>query len=172
MVNRPRGLRWGRTLEPMRAPSIEASLQDNRAKTPWRVLCPQHGPVFLSHEEYEAQMNASAHPWCCPLFEVANPSDPKSGPAICGAAAEWDDAWYDQWCADAQGTEVRTKTIEGCLACNTDPKEREMMRSMLAERGIRVEPVPTSGHGNAVVCPRCNQAWILLPRDEDQPLPS
>lgn len=61
-------------------------------------------------------------------------------------------------------SEEPEKGPEGCVGCN--PEEIE---PMLEERGIQVESVPTSQHGwrDVIVCPKCGQAWLLMPRDDD-----
>ena len=40
---------------------------------------------------------------------------------------------------------------------------------MLEEHGIQVESVPSSQHSwrDVIVCKRCGQAWLLMPRDDD-----
>jgi len=62
---------------------------------------------------------------------------------------------------------------DGCLACNEDEAERARLQALLDRRGIRVERVPTSRHAwkDVVVCRRCGQAWLLMPRDEDPKKP-
>jgi hypothetical protein len=49
-------------------------------ETPWAVICPKHGRVFLSEQEYIAQMRRADRLWEC----------------LCGREAEWDDANYDE----------------------------------------------------------------------------
>jgi len=76
----------------------------DREKTAWRVICPQHGPVFLTRVEYNAQMMAPNNRWACPAWEEGDPKDSEDpGPGICGATASWDDAWYDMWMDDQDG---------------------------------------------------------------------
>lgn len=75
----------------------------DRQKTAWRVRCPIHGPVFLTEEEYTAQMMRPDAKWACPAFEEGdktNPADP--GPGVCGETCTWDDAWYEAWMDDLQ----------------------------------------------------------------------
>lgn len=51
--------------------------------TPYAVLCRVHGRVFLTHDEYQRQMQRAGDVWRCPLNH-------------CGRAAEWDDDNYDR----------------------------------------------------------------------------
>jgi hypothetical protein len=51
-----------------------------RKQTPWAVLCPTHGQVFLTDAEYDKQMDDPETLWTCP---------------ICGERAEWDDDNYE-----------------------------------------------------------------------------
>lgn len=72
-----------------------------REKTPWRVICPHHGPVCLTREEYTAQMMRPGSRWECPAWDDGDPKDPNDvGPGICGAEASWDDHWYEMWTGD------------------------------------------------------------------------
>jgi len=57
-----------------------------RKQTPWAVICPEHGQVFLTDEEYDAQMDAPDAVWRCP----------------CGQRAEWDDDNYEAMARDAE----------------------------------------------------------------------
>jgi hypothetical protein len=53
-----------------------------RKPTPWAVICPTHGKVFLDGEEYFAQVEWDAVAdisWVCP---------------ICDSDSEWDDDNY------------------------------------------------------------------------------
>jgi hypothetical protein len=50
--------------------------------TPWAVICRQHGKQFLTHEEYQYQMNRPDSLWMCP---------------ICGESAWWDDDNYEAY---------------------------------------------------------------------------
>jgi hypothetical protein len=59
------------------------------SETPWAVYCPKHGKVFLTRDEYEAQMDAVNTPWTCP--RECGP--PEVG--ICGEPSEWDDLNYE-----------------------------------------------------------------------------
>lgn len=49
--------------------------------TPWRLRCPTHGFVFLTEEQYSAQMLKPNNVWKCPH---------------CFASSSWDDAWYEK----------------------------------------------------------------------------
>jgi len=78
--------------------------KEDREKTAWRVICPHHGPVFLTREEYMAQMKAPNNKWECTAFDMGNPKDPDDvGPGVCGAKASWDDHWYEMWMDDLNG---------------------------------------------------------------------
>jgi len=78
-----------------------------REKTAWRVVCPEHGPVFLTQREYQRQMSAFNSEWTCPAWEDGDPTDPRAaGPGICGQLCRWDDSWHEMWMGDAQGPEA------------------------------------------------------------------
>lgn len=49
--------------------------------TPWAVLCPEHGRVYISEENYQSQMDCPNTTWRCP----------------CGQEAFWDDANYERY---------------------------------------------------------------------------
>ncbi len=51
-------------------------------ETPWAVICPNHGEVFLTHEQYMAQMYEVDVMWKCP---------------ICSEYSEWNDENFDEW---------------------------------------------------------------------------
>ena len=53
--------------------------------TPWAVLCPTHGRVFLTKLHYDKQLSEVDARWSCPR---------------CGALAEWDDDNYEQYLDD------------------------------------------------------------------------
>ena len=57
--------------------------------TPYAVFCPEHGRVYLTEAEYDAQMDRPDSGWMCP--EECGP--PNVG--ICGAISEFDDATYE-----------------------------------------------------------------------------
>lgn len=48
--------------------------------SPFRVICPEHGPVHLDGTEYLHQLDRPNRPWRCPR---------------CGSEAAWDDPWYE-----------------------------------------------------------------------------
>ena len=48
-------------------------------RTPWAVICTEHGQVFLTFEEYIRQLDKPNSIWTCPK---------------CGEAAPWDDDHY------------------------------------------------------------------------------
>ena len=45
-------------------------------RTPWAVICPNHGQAFLSREQYNYQMDLPNALWFCPE---------------CGEVSNWDD---------------------------------------------------------------------------------
>jgi len=49
-------------------------------ETPWRLNTHCHGDVYLTREQYAAQLNAADRLWCCPHD---------------GNTASWDDNWYE-----------------------------------------------------------------------------
>ncbi len=49
--------------------------------TPYAVICPRHGKVFLSHQEYDEQMRHGDSRWACP----------------CGLEASFDDAHWESF---------------------------------------------------------------------------
>jgi hypothetical protein len=53
--------------------------------TPYAVLCPKHGKVVLTGEQYDEQMNQPDSLWVCP---------------DCGERAEWDDDHHESWYED------------------------------------------------------------------------
>jgi hypothetical protein len=76
---------------------------NEREKTAWRLHCPYHGIVYLTREEYMAQMAAPDSKWKCPAFDNGDPTDPNDpGPGVCGAVSSWDDHWYEAWMDDLQ----------------------------------------------------------------------
>lgn len=56
------------------------------AKTRWAVRCPVHGLVYLTREQYDAQMNDADALWRCPVVHDAE---------VCGQDAAWDDDTYE-----------------------------------------------------------------------------
>lgn len=77
---------------------------EDREETPWRLLCPRHGKVFLTREEYEAQTSSPDALWQCPALDMGDPSDLDDvGPGVCGAKSRWDDAWFDRYCEVVEG---------------------------------------------------------------------
>lgn len=49
-------------------------------RSPYVVLCDDHGQQFLTAEEYDYQMSRPDSPWRCPR---------------CGESAQWDDDEYE-----------------------------------------------------------------------------
>jgi hypothetical protein len=58
--------------------------------TPWAVICPQHGRVYLTNDEYRVQLDRPNAGWEC--TEVVTGTAPV-GP--CGEESEWDDENYE-----------------------------------------------------------------------------
>jgi len=56
-----------------------------------RIICPEHGPVFLSEADYWAQMRNPDARWVCHEFCTSPPE--AMGP--CGAICEFDDDYFD-----------------------------------------------------------------------------
>lgn len=52
-------------------------------RTPWAVFCIAHGQVFLTHHEYNRQMNHANAFWECPYAECDQ------------RRVDWDDKNYD-----------------------------------------------------------------------------
>jgi hypothetical protein len=61
------------------------------APTPWAVICPQHGRVYLTREEYRVQMNRPNSGWECTEVVIEGPAP--IGP--CSNDSEWDDENYE-----------------------------------------------------------------------------
>jgi hypothetical protein len=57
---------------------------------------------------------------------------------------------------------------EGCLGCNPDE-----VQPLLDEHGITVESIPTPQNPSTdiLVCKKCGQAWLLMPRVSDTKKP-
>lgn len=56
--------------------------RESSEPTGFAVICPEHGRVFLSEEEYDRQLSRPDSTWKCPR---------------CGKASEWDEDNYDAW---------------------------------------------------------------------------
>lgn len=54
----------------------------SETKTPYAVVCRDHGQRFLTKESYAYQMDRPDNKWICP---------------VCGDVAEWDDANYEEY---------------------------------------------------------------------------
>jgi hypothetical protein len=65
---------------------------DKGTETGWAVLCPIHGRVYLTYEEYGSQVNRPNAGWTCPAMD----SDPERF-GLCGSPSEWDDLTYEEW---------------------------------------------------------------------------
>jgi hypothetical protein len=63
----------------------------SRYRSPYRVRCPEHGFVYLTPQNYSAQLSRADDCWRCP---------------ICLSYAHWDDEWYDDhieaWCTESE----------------------------------------------------------------------
>ena len=68
-------------------------MSERRKQTPWAVVCREHGQVFLTDKEYDAQMDDPDALWKCPL---------------CGRQAEWDDDNYEAMARDDDFAEEGT----------------------------------------------------------------
>ena len=57
---------------------------------------------------------------------------------------------------------------EGCVGCNPDE-----VQPLLDKHGIQVEsvPVPKQAWSDVVICQKCGQAWLLMPREDDESKP-
>lgn len=60
------------------------------ARTSWAVRCPVHGLVYLTSDQYHAQLAQVGSRWRCPAAAVGG----KHAEA-CGREAAWDDATYE-----------------------------------------------------------------------------
>lgn len=59
--------------------------------TPWAVICPHHGRVYLTEEEYRAQLDRPDEEWVCPVMVTDGEM-----PGPCGLGAEFDDENYEE----------------------------------------------------------------------------
>lgn len=50
-------------------------------KSPYRLICPIHGPTLITLENYNSQMSRQDLPWVCP---------------ICGTVSPFDDDYYEE----------------------------------------------------------------------------
>lgn len=50
-------------------------------QTPWAIICPVHGQVFLSEKEYLRQLSKPDAKWTC----------------YCGEVSDWDDDNYEEY---------------------------------------------------------------------------
>jgi hypothetical protein len=53
---------------------------------------------------------------------------------------------------------------DGCLSCN--PEQSQEYLDKLRALDIHVEPIPTPTNitPDVIVCSRCEQAWLLMPK--------
>lgn len=65
-------------LEKMRPPDGTPAVAQER--TPYAVICPEHGQKFMTHDEYMRQMCAPDSRWACP---------------DCGRVSQFDDDNYE-----------------------------------------------------------------------------
>lgn len=129
----------------------------DREDTPWRILCPRHGPVCLTKEEYAGQMSAAARGWECPAFDEGDPDDPDDvGPGVCGARSEWDDEWHDEQMEkereedDARfERDLRAVFGERCGEFSDDLRSRLHRLWVFGQDpvAVRVPATPEEGHG-------------------------
>jgi hypothetical protein len=65
-------------------------------------------------------------------------------------------------------TEAPDNAPEGCVGCNPDE-----VQPLLDKHNIQVEavPVPKAGWSDVVICQKCGQAWLLMPRESDDTKP-
>lgn len=62
----------------------------SKERTPWAVICPVHGQVFLTEQEYDHQMNKANALWMCPIC-----------PPYLSKNVTWDDDNYEMdWIDD------------------------------------------------------------------------
>lgn len=54
---------------------------------------------------------------------------------------------------------------DGCLNCNRE--QRQLYLDKLRALEIHVEPVPMTLSSDVVVCRRCGQAWLIMPREQN-----
>jgi hypothetical protein len=59
--------------------------------TPWAVICPQHGRVYLTNDEYRVQLDRPNAGWECTQAVLEEPLPV----GVCGEEAEWDDENYE-----------------------------------------------------------------------------
>jgi hypothetical protein len=59
---------------------VKAEDAISEVATPWAVICPRHGQVFMNADGYFRQMDFTDSKWICPK---------------CGANAEWDDENFE-----------------------------------------------------------------------------
>jgi hypothetical protein len=77
-----RGLTDQQIFHPRMDPaSVRRKTMSSHEPTPYAVTCRTHGRVFLTFEEYMAQMSAPHSLWACP---------------DCGDTAYWDDDNYER----------------------------------------------------------------------------
>lgn len=64
---------------------------ESAVPTPHAVLCPAHGRVFLTREEYRWQMSKADTGWTCPRMSA----DDDLG--LCGRRSRFDDDTHEEW---------------------------------------------------------------------------
>lgn len=55
---------------------------------------------------------------------------------------------------------------DGCLSCNREQRSRYLVELEALEIHIEAVPTPTLANPNIVVCRRCGQAWLLMPKQQ------
>jgi hypothetical protein len=63
---------------------------DRGQRSPWAVLCPVHGRVFLESDEYGRQMSRGDVAWSCPAWDSE-----ESRFGLCGYPSIWDDDTHE-----------------------------------------------------------------------------
>lgn len=58
--------------------------------TPWAIICPEHGLVYLTNDEYRVQLDRPNVGWEC--TEMVLEQTPVG---ICGEESEWDHENYE-----------------------------------------------------------------------------
>jgi len=60
-------------------------------KTPWAILCPSDGKVYLTKAQYHKQMMSPNKKWDCPE---------------CGMTSEWDDDNFESYHESEEGSTI------------------------------------------------------------------
>ena len=65
--------------------------EESVTETGYAIICPKHGRVHLTKDEYNRQMDKPNSLWQCPRMD----SDPEE-PGLCGRASQFDDLTYEK----------------------------------------------------------------------------